>query len=171
VSRGTEQEEKVSGLIFPAHCHFLRIVGVVPGSVCIHTVSVAALKERAFSTEVLQQLWLLQGKVSTVKVFQFCSCRGRGSLANALLSEIAWQSGAKEYQKVTTVQQTSHKRFIGRENPRMVAASAWEKSSRDPSRKQGSSTISWGWEEFSRIIWDCKHCGLILKLRDWWRFL
>lgn len=48
-----------------------------------------------------------------------------------------WQLGAKEYHRNHPAQHSSHKRFIDRENPRRVAGSAEENSSRELDRRQG----------------------------------
>lgn len=67
----------------------------------------------------------------------------------AVRGKVSWQSGPKEYRKVTAAQQTSHNR--------KVAAAARERSSREPRRSR--LYIGFIGLEFSGVA------------RDWWHFV
>jgi hypothetical protein len=51
------------------------------------------------------------------------------------IANVSWQSGAKEYNKIT-LHNKPPKRFIGREKSRIVDTTAWKRSSRELGRTQ-----------------------------------
>lgn len=61
------------------------------------------------------------------------------------MGKVSWQSGAKEYHKVTPHNKPHTRAFSGREKHRRVAASAEVRSSVELSRRRGLYSISYGW--------------------------
>lgn len=107
----------------------------------------AALRGNAYLMEALAA----EGKISPKQILRLwkerlplwkcCISPGEGILA----------VGSPGITQSHIAQQTLQKRFTGREEPRRVAASAWIRSSRTPSRGQTSYRVSWG-AEISKVL-------------------
>ena len=85
------------------------------------------------------------------------------------MGKVSWQLEAKEYHEVTPHYTSHTKDLLGGKSPGVCYL--WMRSSRELSKRQDFSRVSWG-AELSRVAWNWKDYVALSwgKMGNWWDF-